>query len=140
MKHDVPCGDCGSPMELRASRYGRFYGCTRYPECRGTHGAHPDGSPLGQPADHATRAARMRAHAAFDRIWRMAPDSYPGLTVERACGIAKRRMYSWLQEQLELDKDACHIAKMDVAQCEQVVSVCTGVTYEDVREWAHSED
>jgi len=30
------CPICGSPMQVRISSAGRFLGCTRYPECRGT--------------------------------------------------------------------------------------------------------
>ena len=30
------CPKCGSPMRERSGKYGRFYGCTKYPECRGT--------------------------------------------------------------------------------------------------------
>jgi len=30
------CPVCGAPMELRQGKFGRFYGCTRYPECKGT--------------------------------------------------------------------------------------------------------
>lgn len=33
---EAACPDCGAPMQLRQSRTGRFYGCTKYPECRGT--------------------------------------------------------------------------------------------------------
>jgi DNA topoisomerase-1 len=29
------CEECGKPMALRRSRYGTFYGCTGYPECKG---------------------------------------------------------------------------------------------------------
>jgi DNA topoisomerase-1 len=29
-----PCEICGKPMALRRSRYGTFYGCTGYPECK----------------------------------------------------------------------------------------------------------
>jgi DNA topoisomerase-1 len=29
-----PCEKCGKPMALRRSRFGAFYGCTGYPECR----------------------------------------------------------------------------------------------------------
>ncbi|HEX9799528.1 MAG TPA: type I DNA topoisomerase [Thermoanaerobaculia bacterium] len=29
-----PCELCGKPMELRRSRFGPFYGCTGYPECK----------------------------------------------------------------------------------------------------------
>ncbi len=29
-----PCEQCGKPMALRRSRFGTFYGCTGYPECK----------------------------------------------------------------------------------------------------------
>jgi DNA topoisomerase-1 len=31
----APCEECGRPMALRRSRFGTFYGCTGYPECKG---------------------------------------------------------------------------------------------------------
>ncbi len=30
------CPNCGAPMELRDGRFGRFYGCSRYPDCKTT--------------------------------------------------------------------------------------------------------
>jgi len=30
-----PCELCGKPMALKRSRFGTFYGCTGYPECKG---------------------------------------------------------------------------------------------------------
>ncbi len=30
------CPECGSPMVLRNGRFGRFWACTRYPQCKGT--------------------------------------------------------------------------------------------------------
>ena len=30
------CPVCGSPMEKRSGKFGEFYGCTRYPICKGT--------------------------------------------------------------------------------------------------------
>jgi len=33
---DLKCPLCGAPMELREGKFGRFYGCTRYPKCKGT--------------------------------------------------------------------------------------------------------
>ena len=31
-----PCQKCGSAMVLRQGRYGRFYGCSKFPACKGT--------------------------------------------------------------------------------------------------------
>ncbi|MCH8029463.1 MAG: type I DNA topoisomerase [Candidatus Dadabacteria bacterium] len=35
IREDVRCELCGEPMALRSSKYGKFFGCTGYPECRG---------------------------------------------------------------------------------------------------------
>ena len=35
IRHDIPCDLCGKPMAVRRSRYGKFLGCTGYPECKG---------------------------------------------------------------------------------------------------------
>lgn len=32
----ITCPRCGAKMVLRNGRYGRFYGCSRFPQCRGT--------------------------------------------------------------------------------------------------------
>jgi len=33
---DTECEECGAPMIVRWNRYGRFLGCSRYPDCRNT--------------------------------------------------------------------------------------------------------
>jgi ssDNA-binding Zn-finger/Zn-ribbon topoisomerase 1 len=33
---NVTCPDCGAPMRSRKSEHGVFWGCSRYPQCRGT--------------------------------------------------------------------------------------------------------
>ena len=33
---DLVCEKCGSPMVVRTGRYGSFYACSRYPECKTT--------------------------------------------------------------------------------------------------------
>jgi len=53
---------CGSDMILKDSKYGKFYGCERFPLCKNTHGCHPNGTPLGIPADKETRELRHRLH------------------------------------------------------------------------------
>ncbi len=32
----ITCDLCGSQMVIRESRYGKFYGCSQYPKCKGT--------------------------------------------------------------------------------------------------------
>jgi DNA topoisomerase-1 len=41
---DEKCPECASPMVLKRGRFGRFFACTRYPECKGTKSV-----PLGVP-------------------------------------------------------------------------------------------
>ena len=33
---DIKCDVCGGPMVIRRGRYGNFYACANYPDCRGT--------------------------------------------------------------------------------------------------------
>lgn len=104
----VICGDCGADMNLRPSRYGRFWGCSNYPECKGTHGAHPNGDPLGIPADRETKNARIKAHAAFDKLhWDSA---------------SRREAYRWMQSAMGMTKKQAHIAKMNRNQCELLIA------------------
>lgn len=105
------CADCGSPMQLRTSQYGKFWGCARYPDCKGAHGAHPDGRPLGTPANKETKEARIRAHAAFDPLWKG-----DGALLDRTAA------YKWLAKELGIDARECHIGNFDIAQCERVIS------------------
>ena len=30
------CDKCGKPMLLREGKYGKFYGCSNYPDCQNT--------------------------------------------------------------------------------------------------------
>ena len=34
--YDVWCPSCGCLMKLRKGKFGEFYGCTGYPQCRNT--------------------------------------------------------------------------------------------------------
>lgn len=33
---DLKCPDCGGEMTPRSSQYGKFWGCLKYPRCKGT--------------------------------------------------------------------------------------------------------
>lgn len=135
---DLKCPECGARMQLLKTRFGFMYGCTRYPNCDCTHGAHPDGAPLGTPANKETKQARIAAHAAFDELWKGCMSEYPKAGKRNASEItrmARRRCYAWLAERLGLDSEACHIGQFDIATCKRVVAACEGVTYAEVRRW-----
>jgi ssDNA-binding Zn-finger/Zn-ribbon topoisomerase 1 len=114
-EHDVTC-HCGSKMRLRYSqRFGGnwFYGCSRFPECDGAHGAHQsDGAPLGVPADKPTKAARIRAHTVFNQLF------------EGRGRMTRSQAYRWLAKKLHMTADECHIGRFNLAQCDRVIDVC----------------
>lgn len=130
VEYDVTCAECGSKMKLRFSdkyqkfkrnKFGRknkptksaFYGCSTWPNCSGTHGAHADGKPLGIPANKETKSARMRAHAAFDHLWK---DKDGEFFQERG------KAYAWMADRLQLDAEDAHIGKFNSPQCELLVA------------------
>jgi len=97
-------------MRLRNSRYGLFYGCQRFPACKATHGAHPDGKPLGVPADEETKQARIRAHDYFDRMWKRSR-------------MARGHAYAWMQRAMGLTCDEAHIGRFTKEQCERLIAL-----------------
>lgn len=105
----LKCADCDHSMYLDASAYnGLRYLCS-VPRCGGTHGAHPDGSPLGVPADRKTRQARIAAHRAFDSLW--------------SNGAQRLDAYDWLAKALGIKPEECHFALFDRARCERVIEL-----------------
>lgn len=62
------------------------------------------------PPGSALARARMRAHAAFDPIWR---EGY----------MTRSLAYTWLARKLRISKVNCHMIKFDIAMCERVVEV-----------------
>lgn len=105
------CPACGDNMVLKSGKMGRFYGCASWPECDMTHGAHQDtGEPLGVPADKETRAARIRAHDAFDALWR-GPHRR----------MSRRAAYSWMAQVMGLSSADAHIGRFTIRQCEQLI-------------------
>ena len=121
---ELSCPDCGSPMKLRSGKHSLFYGCTRWPKCNGSHGAHSTGNPnrigkpLGKPADANTRVYRRDAHKVFDKYWR-------DKKMSRSAAyrwLAKRMGIVGNKNQLNLKK--CHIGMFTLAQCKQVIKIC----------------
>ncbi len=139
------CPECDGEMHLRDSRFGKFYGCSNYPECDATHGAHPDGRPLGTPATADTRQARMDAHVAFDRLWEPALRQYEaeGGPITRSpeflLRVARTRAYAWLAWRLGMKSADAHIGRFDEFHCRLVEKVCEIVDPEHIRRWAKSK-
>jgi len=46
IREDVKCENCGKPMVVRQSRYGKFLGCSGYPECKTIVKMNKKGEPI----------------------------------------------------------------------------------------------
>lgn len=82
----------------------KFYACPRFPRCKATHGAHPNGEPMGIPADTETKQARMQAHDAFDQLWKSGK-------------MGRRSAYKVMQDVMGMSKDEAHIGRFNRDQC-----------------------
>ena len=112
------CPECGRPMILRdngpyKTRSGQpklWYACPFYPRyCTGSHGAHPDGTPLGTPANAELKALRTQAHKECGRVWG-----------DWATNTSKQRraMYAWLKQNTVHG----HISHMDKEEVEELIA------------------
>ncbi len=115
-RFDLVCPECGGSMRLKHSKHGLFYGCERWREgCKGTHGAHVDGSPLGTPANAETKKARIQAHRFFDRLWKKENG--------RKAAMTRAQAYAWMQKALNLSRNDAHIGKFDIEQCSRLTEL-----------------
>ena len=113
---DLKCPEpgCDGELVLKPSKYGQFYGCTNWAKtgCPGAHGAHPDGTPLGIPASKETKQARMKAHAAFDRLWK-----------GRGARMNRHQAYVWMRRAMCMTEAEAHIGRFTIEQCEALCRI-----------------
>ena len=112
----IPC-PCGKEAALvggekvyphRPDLFGKkFFLC----ECGRYVGTHTSGEPLGFPADAETRAARSKAHAAFDPLWK------GGFFDTRGAA------YRWLAKEMGVEGEV-HIGQSTVEQAERITALC----------------
>ena len=80
-KNTIRCPYCGANAKLRPASvvYGEMtldnhayvYVCDRYPACDAYVGAHAESKlPMGTLANGDLRNKRIRAHRAFDQLWK----------------------------------------------------------------------
>ena len=107
----VYCAEDGAKMVLRNSKYGLFYGCSNYPNCKGRHSAHQNsGKPMGIPANEETIQWRKRAHEAFDAYAKQ--------------WFTKRNdAYKFLQTTMGLNSKDGHISRFNIEQCQKLISL-----------------
>ena len=77
----------------------------------------PNGEPLGVPADERTKRARIKAHSAFDALWKRKD-------------MRRNDAYEWLACRLGLKRDDCHVGMFDFDMCQKVIEICSEVESE----------
>lgn len=111
----VICPYCKSQAEYvdtaviyRGKSYGMAYLCK---PCDAYVGVHKGTDlPLGTLANKEDRIWRMKAHAAFDPLWKT--------------GNMKRRdAYSHMQRLMDMSAAEAHISRMTATQCQKLVSL-----------------
>lgn len=121
------CDYCGKPAEActgadiyphrpdLASK--KFFRCV---PCGAYVGRHADsGHALGRLANAELRAAKMRAHAAFDPLWKR------GSPIWKFGRFHTRKVaYAWLASALGITKAECHIGMFDMDLCLKTEAVC----------------
>lgn len=112
------CPYCGRAAQLVDSAviYGRSYGtiwlcapCDAYVGCHKNSKKH---APLGRLANAELRALKMKAHAAFDPLWKEGK-------------MARNEAYRHLQELLG-ETHLVHIGFSDEAMCRRIIKACGG--------------
>lgn len=117
MKIKVECPYCHKLAKLVDSRViyktrsnGMIYYCS---DCDAYVGCHRGTSiPLGVMSNRRARQWKIRAHKAFDHIWK---HKY----------MYRSQAYLWLSVKMNIPLDQTHIGMFDVDRCKQVVNLCT---------------
>lgn len=115
----------------------RFYLCR---PCDAYCGTHPDGRPMGFPADRQLRKARNYVHALFDPLWEKVAEAYDGEDNRKLRGVARSRAYRWLAERLAIEPAACHVTMFDLERCRQAYRILRDErpTAATIRAWAQA--
>jgi len=123
------CRYCQQPAQLLRYRgagypyrsdYGPTWVCV---PCQAWVGCH-DGTTnaLGGLANAELRGWKVKAHAAFDPLWK-------AKIARDGCSKSKARKagYRWLSEQLSIPYEKTHIGYMSIDECKMVVSICSAI-------------
>lgn len=102
------CPECGSIMYLRDSKYGKFYGCVRYPHCQAIWKSDKDGNPIGTFADKNTKKWRVIAHCLLDSLWKSGE-------------MARTDAYKWVQKTMNINEKEAHISMFDTHKCKELI-------------------
>lgn len=129
---------CGAETVYRDSAviyhgysYGMRWICSRFPECNGSVGAHPDGEPLGTVPNAEDKKYRSMLHAQIDPLWQ---------SQERSKKKARGSVYGWLRRLLNMTADECHIGNFNAEQCIEALELIAQHPYEQRHSLITKED
>lgn len=108
---NLDCPEClnGKLRRQYSQKLRRFFYKCNQDGCEGYIGAHPDGRPLGIPADKKIRKKRQEAHDTFDLLWQE--------------GHVKRSTaYRIMAERMGIDGEL-HIANLGWQECERLIEL-----------------
>lgn len=117
------CPYCAEPTKFYESsaefyggrNFGPLYACI---PCDARVGCHKDTHmALGWPANRELREARQAVHAAFDPIWK-------ARRYRTGDKHSRSRGYTWLAQELGIEKGECHISHFDVETCQRALEIC----------------
>jgi hypothetical protein len=108
------CPYCGNEAKLVDSSivYGKSYG--KIWDCRpcdayvGVHKNNDENIPLGRLANRELRHWKIKAHDAFDPLW-------------KSKKMNRKSAYSFMQEIMGLTPEQAHIGLFDVEQCKLLI-------------------
>jgi hypothetical protein len=119
-----------SSARIYGKDYGLIYFCVDYPVCDAYVGVHEGTTePLGRLANKELREWKIKAHAAFDPLWKA---KLKKRQLEKGeiykKHYARGSGYKWLATQLGIKKEECHIGMFDIDMCKKVVDICMPYT------------
>lgn len=126
----VACPYCAQPAKFMPSSesiyhgrdYGPVYACL---PCEAWVGCHPGTQrPLGRLANAELRALKVRAHAAFDPIWKDRFNKKHALDHRYTKAMARGGRYKALAAMMGIPQHECHIGMFDEDRCRRAINIC----------------
>ncbi len=109
-ERNVVCPDCTVRMRLRGKSRLKYV-CL---QCRASLIANKYGQPLGSPTTKDVRRLRMRAHIAFDQLW-------------KSGDVTRSSAQRWIANELGIPFRRCHFGYMNRQQLEVVIDLSNAV-------------
>lgn len=87
------------------------------PKCHSYVGCHKDNQikALGRVSNKTLRELKIKTHEVFDPLWKKLLDR---------CKHSRNLCYDWLSEEMDIEREYCHIGMFDEYQCKQVIEIC----------------